>query len=355
MSVERDDPAGGAPDGADALLRRAAIADARAARRLTAAAAELATPDDARLDDELRATIAAMLARLVEAIEADLRHYAGRAVAPAAVLSSSAAPVADRLVRGGLFDDSELVAELVARALGDLIAARLPASPSDDAERPSLLPRLASDPDRVVANAANALMAAEARRRGPGPDTGRDDLPAELHHRLVWWVAAGLRPERASTAVDAALVDAARRVLVAHDEGARIEAAAQRLAAALDPAEDTIGALIEEAIADRRVTLTVALLAHGLAIEPALSREIVLDPDADRLLLALRALAVPHETVAAIGLALCEADRRRDPEVLVASLDAVVAMPVETARGAVARLRLPADYRAAMQALEQAR
>jgi len=351
MSVERDDPAGGAPDGADALLRRAAKADARAARRLVAAATELATPDDARLDDELRAAIAAMLARLVEAIEADLRHYAGRA----AVLASSAAPSADRLVRAGLFDDSALVAELVARALGDLIAARLPASPSDDAERPSLLPRLASAPDRVVANAANALMAAEARRRGPGPDTGRDDLAAELHHRLVWWVAAGLRPERASAAVDAALTDAARRVLAAHDEGARIEAAAQRLAAALDPAEDAIGAMIEEALADRRVALAVALLAHGLAIEPALSREILLDPDADRLLLALRALDVPHETIAAIGLALCEADRRRDPEVLVASLDAVMAMPVEIARDAVARLRLPADYRAALRALELAR
>jgi hypothetical protein len=295
-----------------------------------------------------------MLARLVDAIEADLRHYAGRAVAIAAIPQAGGS-LAERLVRAGLLDDRELVAELVARARGEIIAGRLPADPLDEPDRPSLLPRLANDPDRVVANAAAALMAAEARRRGAGPDAGRDDLPAELHHRLVWWVAAALRPMGALGVVDAALVDAARRVLAAHDEGARIEATAQRLAAALDPAGDTIGTMMMEALADRRLALVVALIAHGLAVEPALSRDIVLDPDADRLLLALRALNVPNEDMAAIGIALCDADRRRDPEALVASIDAVAAMPVEAAREALGGLRLPADYREATRALGQRR
>jgi len=350
MSVDRYDPAPGSPDGADALLRRAANADVRAARRLAVASADLSAGDDERLEDEARATIAAMLARLVDAVETDLRHYAGRAVAVAAIPRAGESLV-ERLVDAGLLDDRELVAELVARARSEIIASRLPADPLEEPDRPSLLPRLANEPDRVVAHAAAALMAAEARRRGAGPDAGRDDLPAELHHRLVWWVAAALRPAGASGAVDAALVDAARRVLAAHDEGARIEATAQRLAAALDPAEDAIGAMIEEALADRRLALVVALIAHGLAVEPALSRDIVLDADSDRLLLALRTLNVPNEDMAAIGIALCEADRRRDPEALIASIDAVTAMPVEAARDALAGLRLPADYREATRAL----
>lgn len=354
MSVDRYDPELGLPDGADALLRRAASADARVARRLLAAAADLSAGDDERLDDEARSTIAAMLARLVDAIEADLRHYAGRAVA-AASIPSTRGSLAERLVRAGLLEDSELVAELVARARSEIISNRLPADPIETPDRPSLLARLANDPDRVVAHAAAALMAAEARRRGTGPDAGRDDLPAELHHRLVWWVAAALRPADATGAVDAALVDAARRVLAAHDEGARIEAAAQRLAAALEPVEGSIGAMIEEALADRRLALVIEFIAHRLGVEPGLSRDIVLDPDADRLLLALRALNVPNEDMAAIGIALCEADRRRDPEALIASIDAVTAMSVEAARDALSGLRLPAAYRDAARALGQPR
>ena len=40
-------------------------------------------------------------------------------------------------------------------------------------------------------------MVVEGRRRG-FLDTGRlthTELPAELHHRLVWWVAAAIREQ----------------------------------------------------------------------------------------------------------------------------------------------------------------
>lgn len=354
MSVDGHDPAPGAEGAAVALLRRAAAADARAERRLAAAAADLVIADDDRLDDELRAIIGTMLARLIDTIEADLRHYAGRALAggDGAPLSAAGRTV-DRLVAAGLLDDRDLVAEIVERAWSAILADRLPPAPPGDPDRPSLLPRLAGDPDRVVASAASALMATDARRRGPGPDTGRNDLSAELHHRLVWWTAAALRPEAAVPGVDAALTDAARRVLSAHDEGLRIEAAAQRLAAALDPSAEAIGALIEESLADRRIVLFIALLAERLGIEAPLVRRIVLDPDGDRLLLALRAAALPREAMIRIGLALCEADRRRDPEALAAAIDTLTVMPVERARDALAPLRLPAEYRRAAQALDR--
>ena len=211
-------------------------------------------------------------------------------------------PNVDRLIAAGLLQDAALVEELVARAWCDIIAARLPIAAREDAERPSLLPRLANGPDRVIASAASAAMAADVRRQGRDSDAGRNDLPAELHHRLVWWVAASLRPSSAPATTDAALTDAARRALAAHDEGARLEAATGRLAAALDPDLSELPALVEEAFEDRRLVLVIALLAQGLSIDADLARQIVLDPEGDRLWLALRALDFPRAGIARIAL-----------------------------------------------------
>ncbi|MGN6376373.1 MAG: DUF2336 domain-containing protein [Sphingomonas sp.] len=352
MSADRDAPDTGLAQPVAALFARAASAEARAVRRLAALATELGRADDMRLDDEARAAIRAALDRMVAAIKQDLRLYADRLLdTPLPVVPD----LIDRLIAAGLLDDATLVEELVARAWGEIIAERLPGGEgSDDPERPSLLPRLAGAPDRVVASAASALMVAEGRRRGQGADAGRHDLPAELHHRLVWWVAAGLRPIN-DAAADHALADAARRALGAHDEGARLEAVADRLAAALDCTRDELPDVLEEALADRRLALFVALIAHALGLPAVTIRGIVLDPDPSRLWLAMRALDLPRGCVARCGLALAEADRRRDAVAFAESVDTIMAISADAARAALAPLRLPAAYRAAMRAMEGTR
>ena len=133
------------------------------------------------------------------------------------------------------------MAELMARVRQELLARRCRSHAPDDPERPSLINRFVQHPDRVVAAGAMAVLIAESRRRGV-PECGtftRTDLPAELHHRLVWWVAAALRERvarrrRCVAALDRALSDAAQRSLAAYDEGDRLEAAAMRFAAAID-------------------------------------------------------------------------------------------------------------------------
>jgi hypothetical protein len=355
MSVDLPDAPIGADAAAGALIARAAAASRRANAWLRAAANDLAMPDAARLDDEARTAIRADLDRLVGAIDAELRHYAGRPGAGrnAAALAPSDG-LAERMIAAGLFDDEALMRELSERAWCTIIAARLPPAVEPGERRPSLLPRLANGPDRVIASAAGAMLAADARRRGGGADTGRDDLPAELHHRLVWWVAAALRPSAPAAAVDLALIDGARRALGAHDEGARLEATADRLVLALDPKPATLPELIEAALDDRRIVLIAALIAHAAGLDSGLARTLLLDPAGDRLWLVLRALDLPRATIVRLAMALGEADRRRDPGRFIASLDGLMALPVSVAAEAVAGLKLPAVYRDARDALELA-
>ena len=152
--------------------------------------------------------------------------------------------------------------------------------------------------------------------------------------------------------LDRALIDAAMRSISSHDEGDRLEAVATRLAAALDPHADELAPLLVEALADRRLSLFVALIAHALGLDYADAREIVLDHKADRLWLVLRALELDRESIARIGLALSEADPRRDLDSFAEGLDGIAAIPSTAARAALAPLLLlHPDYRGALLAL----
>lgn len=365
MSESTVDINPGAIEGASRLLARAAAAETRAHDGLAVAIDDFFLPEAARLDERTRAALALLLRALIDTVEADIREYGaqllgsrGESRLSAAILRTEVG-VFERLFAAGVLRDAALMAELMARVRQDAIGAALPMHAPDDPERPSLVNRFVQHPDRALASGAMALLVAESRRRG-GPDMGpltHTDLPAELHHRLVWWVAAALR-ERVGEAADGALpvldralCDAAQRSLTAYDEGDRLEAAALRFAAAIDARPDELPKLLVEALRDRRIVLFIALFAHALGIGYPLAREIVLDSTADRLWLALRALDLGRETVAQIGFALCEADPRRDVERFADRLDSIIAIPGDEAREAIAPLRLDPDYRAALLTL----
>ena len=365
MSIERRDRDDGAHAGATALLVRAAAADLRADERLRVAIDDFFLADDARLDDRTRVAMATLLGDLALGIEAALRRHAARLLAAreaatlAETLNADSPSILERLVSAGLLRDADLMRELFGRIRQDLLADALPSDAPEDPDRASLLPRLAQGDDRVVAASALALLSAESRRRVP-PTAGQPsatDLPAELHHRLVWWVAAALRERFAAAAgesladLDRALAEAAQRSVAAHDEGERLEAVALRLAGALDPQAGELPGLLVEALADRRLSLFVALLAHALGLDYADAREIVLDPGAERLWLLLRALELDRPSIARIGLALSDADPRRDIDRFAEGLDDIVAVTPDVARHALAPLLLHRDYRAALLAL----
>lgn len=362
MSTNVRDMDDGAQTAASLLIARATAADRRAHSRLTAAINDFFLPDDARLDDRMRGGIAAALTALVAGVEGALTQHAGRLLAArgepelALRLTGNTAPVLDRLVSAGLLRDTDLMRELIARVRQDVIGDALPAASPAELDAPSLLARLANHGDSVVAGAATALLAAESRRRSAFESAMQSDLPAELHHRLVWWVAAALR-ERCDLAGDAvasldkALAEAAVRSLSAHDEGDRLEAAAIRLAVAFEAGPHELSALLVEALGDRRIALFIAVLSHAVGLDYEQGRDIVSDADAGRLWLVLRALETDRQAIAQIGLALCEADPRRDLEDFADALDDIVAIPANLARDALAPLKLHPDYRAALSAL----
>lgn len=329
---------------------------ARVEPRLAAEITDFFLPDDARLDDRTRLAIARMLTELIGAIEADIRRHAARLLvgrgrdAAAEALATGGGGAIARLTAAGLLRDPELMEEVIARTRGALIADALP--PTDEVdERPSLLLRLADLPDGVVAAAAQALLAADSRRPGSG-----SELTAELHHRLVWWIAAAIRdPGNRDPLVDRAIADAAQRCLFAHDEGERPEALAARLAAAIDPLPAEVPPLLVEALGDRRLTLFVAILARALRLDVDVARALVLEPEGERLWPALRAIGMERADIARVALSLADADPRRDIELFADRLDAIAAISPDAAHEAIGPLALPRDFRFAIKALGDSR
>lgn len=296
-------------------------------------------PDTSRLDDETRADVGELIVAFVSDIVAALCERM-------AIPRLDAEAVAVRLARAGLLRDADLIGEIIDRVRQSRIGSRLPLIAR--AGEASLLVRLSDCPDPEVASAATALLQAESRRRAGSAGT---ELPAELHHRMVWWVAAAVHDTRAQPGTEHAFAEAALAVLGAHDEGARVEARAARLAAAIDARPAELGEVLVAALGDTRLALFIALLAHATATSFDDVRQAVLDPVGDRLWLLLRARDVGYPVMAEIGVALASADRRRDVHALADALDRAFAVNTGAAWGALAMLRVPRDFRRARQAL----
>lgn len=365
MSDPIVDMSEGARAGARTLIAHAAAADHAAHHVLAASIADFFLADAGRLDERTRLAIARLIRALVETVAGEVRGHAARLLraqghrAQADALEAMRDPLTP-LNDAGLLRDAALMAELLGRVRQESLALLMPVQAPDEPDRPSLINRLIQHPDRVLAQGAMAVLVAESRRRGvpEGGPLPQTDLPAELHHRLVWWVTAALRAAGASAdgsalALDRALAEAAQRSLAAHDEGDRLEAAAMRLAAAIDAEPPELAELMIEALGDRRLALFAALLAHALGVDYAIARDITLDADSGRLWIALRALEFERDAIARIAVALSDADPRRDLEAFADRLDAIMAIDGVAARDAMTRLRLPAEFRLAIDALER--
>lgn len=347
------------------MLARAASADSRARSALNASITDAFLPAEGRLDDRTRAALATMIEAMVAVVEGELIEYSTRLLttreqrAVADRLVQDPVPIVERLADAGLLRDADFVAECLSRVQLELLTAGLPVDAGPDADAPSLLARLAQSSDRVVATAAAATMIGESQRRQMNEGRGLTGtgLPPSLHTRLVWWVAAALR-DRASeglndqAGLDRAIVEAALRNIAAHDGDDRVEAAAMRLAEAVDAQPAELPALLDEILRDGRLTALAGFIAHALGARYELGRELIVDPVGDRLWLVLRSLNVPRETIARLGFHLSEADPRRDVDAFADALDLASSIDPATARLAVAPLSLHPDFRAALLALD---
>lgn len=339
------------------LAPRAAAAERAAAARWAVAIEDVFLSQPGRLDDRTRAATLRMAEATIAAIEQQLAGEAARRLVAAgrrdaaSVLESNRPLAWPRLIDAGLMRDAELIGELIAQARIDLLDETLAGLRAPDAGA-TLVARAVEQGDAAQRATAIAYLAADGARRSSaaGP---RASLPAPLHARLVWWVAAALRERlgrEAGIDADMALCAAAQAFL-AHDGGPRPAEVAARLVAALRAGGMAADALMVQALDGARVTLFVAALAAVVGIDADAARALVLDSGSDRLWLALRAAGFDRAAIARAGFLLAEADRERDLELLIETLDAVVALEPAVAGEAIATLRLPGDFRAAVRAL----
>lgn len=310
------------PVGAERLLADAARA-AQGSRRRMASLVDLFLPDAMRLSDYQRVTVRRFIARLVSAVETDLRQrivseHAKRFTPEllAALGSARVAIAMPVLERARALHDIELVSLLIARVEEQRVADDLRRNAAANGEVSTLIEALLADADSSLSAAAMSLLIAESRRYYIFDDQAlpRTDLPADLQYRLVWWVAAALRDYMIRLhgadpgQVDIALMDVASTILAAHDEGDTLEAAAMHLARLLGERGWLDDQVLKAACVEGRLALLIAILATRAGLDFDAAREMILPPHGDRLILLMKALEVERETAAAILLAMGPGD-----------------------------------------------
>lgn len=318
----------------DPLSGGGAAALARAEARARAAIDDLFLSNEARLPDRVRSGSAAMLRAGIESIEAALRRGAAMPDGPRTAYRT--------LEQAGLLRDPALIEELVAEAARDWLEERL--APEQDAGRHGLVARLAGHSDPAIAAAARSFAEVRLRARSVRQLL---PLPHPLHRRLAWLVAAAIRGDGENASLTAAV-----STLVTEDPPAT---AAARLAGALDRQVMPIGPLLADALRDRSTALFVAILARAARLDYGQARMVLLEPAETMLWVALRSAGLNRGEMATIGAILAHADPRRDLDLLADGLDRVVTASSDEVEQALAPLRLPAEFRAAVRALEAAR
>ncbi|KQT33703.1 hypothetical protein ASG29_06755 [Sphingomonas sp. Leaf412] len=320
---------------------RVAAAERRAAARLDRDIADLLPGPGPALDERTRVTAVRLLERGIAAIERDLIAQVRDMALPNDFDAYA------RLKTAGVLREPALMAEVIAQARiaildESLVAQRMPGS------APGFLVRLGEAGDRQVRAETLAYLVADNRQRVAG-----GELPLALHRRLSWWIVAVMR-ERTGAGSDRALAAAADRVLAARATRDDAATAAGRLAAAIDARPNEHVHVLIDTLLEGRIALFVAVLARALGIDAVEARAIVLDPEGDRLWLALRALSLPRAAMARIGWVLGEADAARDVEALPDTLEAIERVAPDEAAGALAMLALPAEFRDAIRTLGRA-
>jgi len=360
--------------GATRLLAEAAGAAVDMHARLDSVIVDLFLPDGGRLRDVQRVMMAQLLAKLVRAVEDDVRHrLIGRIAGPsgaaidAALGAEGIEIVTPALLRAGVLRDAEFVAALLRRAdehrLGRALriaAAR--AVEGDSLPIRPLIDELLPGDDPELAEAAMAYLVADSRRfdRFQDPLLARTDLSAELQHRLVWWAAAALRDylirihRLPAATADDALTQAATQSLAGYDEGATLESRAMQLARLLNTAGRLDDAIVARALAEGRLALVAAGLAVRAGIPFAPAWDMLVEPEGDRLVVLLRAVGATRAAAADIVLRLVQAnggDGSDGGAGVAARMEAFDALNPGEARSAILLWRLDDGYRRAIAQL----
>ena len=310
------------------------VEPARAAGRdrLPIVRRDLFLDDRARLTEQERALMSAMLGALVDQVADEIR-----VTLPPDILSAAEADrehIVARLWKGGALDRPALILLLLRRADEQLIAVACRGSraPSDG----GTVERLVGDSDGAIASAAMALAVARGRRRDRFGRLGLefDDVPRDEATCLAYLVAGAMRRgiAGAMVAVDEALAAAAERLLDRHDESRRVEMRALGLAQAIHAGRGADDQLIAALAADGDAGLLAALCAVRARIAPETAWMLLVNDGARDAMLLARLAGLGRPAAAAMIAALAEPLLWGEPGEAIARFDTPTQSDIEAAR-----------------------
>jgi hypothetical protein len=312
--------------------------------RLPAVRVDFFLDPRARLTEQERSLMTAMLTDLVEAIadEFSVTLSDGQAA------NDEPGHILERLWSAGLLDIEDLVALLLRRAEEERIAAAIQSRHNGRNSR--FLQPLVSDLDSAISAAAMSLILAKGRRRDRfgGPKILFDDLSAEAAVALVNAIAAAIRSDLGGqAATDERLGACVDALLARHDEGNRLEASAFELVHALDRAGRLDDMLIRSALMQGEVGLLLESFARrgGISSDTAWQ---LFTGGPGQLAMLLRICSASRDLAGEV-VALVAGLSGSDPETEIGRFDILSDDEVDRARK---WLRLAPSYRQAIETLE---
>lgn len=322
------------PLAAQAADRKVERARGEAGGRLRTVTIDFLLDPAARLTEQERALMTAMLHGLVGSLADELRVRVPAQLARASEMDAGELVAA--LNRAGLLARPSLIAVLLKRA----DAGRVTTPATADGGR-QLLSRLAADPHPEVAAAAMAVALARGRRRGRSrAGIELSDLETDTAVQLVNAVAALLTAR--SSAGDAPFAGAAAELLARHDPNQGLDHLEERLAAALGDAGLIDEPLVHSLAAQGEAGLLANVLGRLARVPAPDAWALLVDPATRDMALLLRLAGQPRAVAAALFVSVGPALGLLDPAEEIDRFDALTDAAVEAERG---RLQLPAAYR----------
>lgn len=324
-------------------------ASARRARRgrLATVRTDFFLDPAARLTEQERALMTAMLHCLVSEVADDLRSALPDRRIPADEDSNHL--LIERLNRAGMLNDPNLVALLLKRADEERIVAAASARAGKAEAR--VLQGLVGHANGAVSAAAMSLILARGRRRDRFGQCLLlfDDLPRVVAESFVHHIAAALKAEGVTGDRDLAL--ACERVIGAHDPAKSVDSLASSLASALSESGAGTDDLMLAAANEGELALLARMLARSAEIAGSVAEDELLSGEAESVITLLRLAKTPRTVAGGILAAIGDLLGIHDPGAAMALFDSLNKQKLGEAH--ILLTSAPA-YRSALAALENA-
>lgn len=331
----------------DKLLVLAADRSSEARTELLHAIVDFFLPDRYRLTEQQRALMADVLTKLVKTIEMDVRRNLAEMLLRSEVdlpelermLANDEIEVARPLLESSkVLQDSDLIEIVKKRTDQHRLAIAMRDGLSREVTEaliahgsPDVVEALIRNEDAVLSRQAMEYLVAESRRldRFQEPLLARADLPADLAHRMYWWVSAALRRriltefEVSEQVLDGALQQATRQAVVETEDGQSLQARAHKLARRLQELGELTDSFLLQVLRQQRVALFLAGICERAQIDSRIGWHIVSGRNMESFIVLSRAIGMSRDVMAHIVLLLGQVNNplsTQKPDVLTSIL-----------------------------------